>query len=81
MDVRHAAVQRILDGDEGAGGAAVIHRVEGILEAEAGERQAVRETPLHRDMGVRARRALKGDGALGIGGGGGHKLGDQRPAG
>ena len=41
MDVGDAAVQRILDRDDRAIGAAVLHRVDRVLEVEAGQRQPV----------------------------------------
>ena len=51
------------------------HRVDRILESEAGQRQRVGKRLHHRDVRIGARRALKGDRTIGIGGrGGGHLL-------
>ena len=52
-------------------GAAFAHRVERVLEAEAGQRQAVGRELERGAMRVAAGRALEGDRARGIGGGGG----------
>ena len=56
-------------------GLAVLHRIERILEAEAGQRQALGIVFERGAVAVAAGRALKGDGARGIlRGGAGHLL-------
>ena len=81
VDVRDAAVLRVLDRDDRARGAAVLDRIERILEAEAGQRQAVGRIFERGPVRIGARRALEGDRARRIGGGGlGHLL-DQREGG
>ncbi len=71
--VRDAAVQTILDGDDRPVGAGVAHRVDRILEAEAGQRQRVARIVHRGEMRIGARRALEGERARRIGrGGAGH---------
>ena len=81
VDVGDAAVERIFDRDDRMRGATVLHRVERILECEARQRQPVGEGFLRRDMAIGAGRALKGDRALGIGGGCRGHGGDDRAGG
>ncbi len=66
MDIGDAAVERILDRNDRAVGAAVLHRVDRIGKVETGQRQAVRKCLGRRDMAVGAGRALKRDRARGL---------------
>ena len=45
MNVGDAARHRIVDGDHGKGGLAILHRLEGILEGAAGQRLDNRDRP------------------------------------
>ena len=81
MHVGDTAVQRVFDRDHRTIGTPVAHRVDGIFEAETGQRQAAGKGFGDGDMAVRTRRALKGDGAFRLGGGGGGHRGDDRAGG
>ncbi len=75
MNVGDAAVLRILDRDDRARGASVLHRVERVLEGEARQRQAGGRVLERGAVAVAARRALQRHRAGRIGGGGGgHRL-------
>ena len=69
MHVRDAAVERILDGNDRAIRAPVLHRVDGIGEIEARQRQPVGERLRGGDMAVRAGCALERDRPFRRGGG------------
>jgi len=73
MNVGDAAMLRILDRNDRPVGAAFLHRVQRVFKAETGQRQTIGRIFQRGAVAVAPRRALKGDGAGGIGGGsGGH---------
>ena len=77
MDVRHPAVLRILDRDDRPRRQPVLHRVECILEAEAGQWQALAVIFERSPVSVAPRCALERDREARIGGGGAGQFIDQ----
>ncbi len=64
VDVADAAGQRILDRQQRISGAAFGNGRDRIFEGRAGKRRHVGESLAGRDMRVRARLTLKGDGVF-----------------
>ena len=81
VDVGDAPVQRVLDRDHRAIGAALLHGFDCVFERETGQRQRIGEGLFDGDLRIGARRTLKRNRTPGRCGGGRSHRGDDRERG